>query len=73
MLFNETLQCPVGRQGFHNIKAAVMRDQKIVLEIIQKVCNTGKALAFHHNKRPDFGVIGITFTTCRSNIFRQYG
>ena len=42
----EPVKRPIGRQWFHNIKAAVMRNLKIVLEIIQKICNAGNSKDF---------------------------
>ena len=44
-VFDKALKSPIGRKRFKNIKSAVMSDQEIVLEIIQKIGYTGKAFA----------------------------
>ena len=73
MFFDKPLQRPIGRQGFHNIKAAVMRNQQIILEIIQKVCDTGEAFTFHDDSRPELGMIGESSATGQGGIFGKHG
>ena len=43
-------ECPIGRQGLHDIKAAIMGDKQVVCEIVNKVRDLRKALAFHNNE-----------------------
>lgn len=51
--FEETVIRPVGWQGFHNVKPAVMGDKAVVVQVIRQICNLRKALTFHNNKRAD--------------------
>ena len=46
---------PVGRQRLHDVKAAVMGDDAVVVQIIHQICDLRETLAFHNNKRTDHG------------------
>lgn len=59
----------IGWKRFKNIKSAVMSDQKIILEIIQKICNAGKTFAFHHNESAQQRSFGITVSAGCSSRF----
>ena len=50
--------CPVGRQRLHDVKAAVMGDDAVVVQIIHQICDLREALAFHNDKRTDHGFFG---------------
>lgn len=60
--FKETGKCPIGRKGQGNVKTAVVGNEKVIIQIIGKVGNHGKAFAFHHNKSTDHSVVGKAFT-----------
>ena len=47
--------CPVGRQRLHDVKAAVMGDDAVVVQIIHQICDLREPLAFHNDKRTDHG------------------
>ena len=49
---------PVGRQRLHDVKAAVMGDDAVVVQIIHQICDLRETLAFHNNKRTDHGFFG---------------
>ena len=46
---------PVGRQQLHDVKAAVMGDDAVVVQIIHQICDLRETLAFHNDKRTDHG------------------
>ena len=46
---------PEGRQRLHDVKAAVMGDDAVVVQIIHQICDLRETLAFHNNKRTDHG------------------
>ena len=46
---------PIGRQRLHDVKAAVMGDEAVVVQIIHQICDLRETLAFHNNKRTDHG------------------
>ena len=50
--------CPVGRQRLHDVKAAVMGDDAVVVQIIHQICDLREPLAFHNDKRTDHGFFG---------------
>ena len=50
-----------------------MRNQQIILEIIQKVCDTGEAFTFHDDSRPELGMIGESSATGQGGIFGKHG
>ena len=50
-----------------------MRDQQIVLEIVQKVCDTGEAFTFHNDSRSELSVVGEASSTGQGSILRQHG
>lgn len=52
-VFEEAVKSPIRRKGFGKIKTAVMGNQKVVVKIINKICDQGKAFAFHDNKGTD--------------------
>ena len=49
---------PVGRQRLHDVKAAVMGDDAVVVQIIHQICDLREPLAFHNDKRTDHGFFG---------------
>ena len=49
---------PVGRQQLHDVKAAVMGDDAVVVQIIHQICDLRETLAFHNDKRTDHGFFG---------------
>ena len=49
---------PVGRQRLHDVKAAVMGDDAVVVQIIRQICDLRETLAFHNDKRTDHGFFG---------------
>ena len=49
---------PVGRQRLHDVKAAVMGDDAVVVQIIHQICDLRETLAFHNDKRTDHGFFG---------------
>ena len=46
---------PIGRQRLHDVKAAVMGDDAVVVQIIHQICDLRETLAFHNDKRTDHG------------------
>ena len=46
---------PVGRQRLHDVKAAVMGDDAVVVQIIHQICDLRETLAFHNDKSADHG------------------
>ena len=46
---------PVGRQRLHDVKAAVVGNEAVVVQIIHQICDLRETLAFHNNKRTDHG------------------
>ena len=54
-LSQETVIRPVGRQRLHDVKAAVMGDEPVVVQIIHQICDLRETLAFHNDKRTDHG------------------
>ena len=46
---------PVGRQRLHDVKAAVMGNEAVVVQIIRQICDLREPLAFHYDKRTDHG------------------
>ena len=48
---------PVGRQRLHDVKAAVMGDDAVVVQIIHQICDLREALAFHNDKSTDHGFL----------------
>ena len=51
--FEETVIRPVGRQRLHDVKAAVMGDDAVVVQIIHQICDLREAFAFHNDKSTD--------------------
>lgn len=49
---------PVGRQRLHDVKAAVVGDDAVVVQIIHQICDLREPLAFHNDKRTDHGFFG---------------
>lgn len=60
-VFEETIKSPVRRKRLCNVKTAVMCDEKVIVEIINKIGDHGKAFTFHDNKRTDQGMIRKAF------------
>ena len=48
----------IGRQRLHDVKAAVMGNDAVVVQIIHQICDLRETLAFHNNKRTDHGFFG---------------
>lgn len=61
-IFQEAVKSPVRRKRQGNIKAAVMGNEKIVIEIIDKISDHGEAFTFHDNEGTDHGMVGKTFS-----------
>ena len=57
----EAVKSPVGRKRFRNIKTAVMGNEKVIIQIINKVRYHGKAFAFHNNERTEHSMVRKTF------------
>ena len=49
---------PIGRQRLHDVKAAVVGDDAVVVQIIHQICDLRETLAFHNDKRTDHGFFG---------------
>lgn len=49
-VFEETIKSSVKRKRQGDIKAAVMYDEKVIVEVINKICNHEKSFTFHNNK-----------------------
>ena len=52
-LLQKTLIRPVGRQWFHDVESAVVRNETVVFQVIRQVRNLRKTFAFHDNKCTD--------------------
>lgn len=70
--FQKAVKSPVRGKRRSNIKTAVMSDEKIVVEVIDKVGKHGEAFAFHDNKRTDHSMIGKALTSDKG-IFPNRG
>ena len=57
----KAVKCPIGRKGLRNIKTSVMGNEKVVIEIINKVGYHGKTFTFHNNKRTNHSMVRKTF------------
>ena len=55
--FQEAIKSPIRRKWTRNIKATKMRNQKIIVKIIDKIGNHGETFAFHDNKGTNHSVI----------------
>lgn len=53
----ETVKSPVRWKWNGNIESAVMGDEKVIVEVINKIRNHGKAFTFHDNKGTDHGMV----------------
>lgn len=62
-VIEEMVKSPVKWKGNGDIKTAVMGDEKVIVEAINKFCNHGKAFAFHDNKGTDHGMVRKAFTS----------
>ena len=49
-LTKEAVISPVGRQGPHDVKAAVMGNDTVVVQIANQICDLRKSFTFHHKK-----------------------
>lgn len=58
-VFKEAVKCPVRRKRQGNIKTAVMSDEKVVVQVIDKVGYHGEAFASGFRVFPDKGQIEI--------------
>ena len=58
LLPQETVISPVGRKRFHKVKAAVVGNEPIVVQIIHQICDLREALTFHNDKSADYGFFG---------------
>ena len=54
-LFEETVISPVRRQRLHDVKAAVMGNEPVVVQIIRQIGDLRETLALHDNKSADHG------------------
>ena len=48
---------PIGRQRLHDVKAAVVGNEPVVVQIIHQICDLREALTFHNDKRTDHGFL----------------
>lgn len=62
-IFKETSKRPVGRKRKGNVKTAVVSNEKVIIQIIDKVCNHGETFAFHYNKGTNHGMVGKAFAS----------
>ena len=69
-LIDKPIHRQIGRQRRGDIKTAVICDNQFVLEIVPKIRDTGKALAFHYNKCTELCMIRITGMSLREIEFR---
>lgn len=69
-IFKEAVKSPIRRQGTGYIKTAVMGNEKVVVQVIDKVGNHGKTFAFHNNKGTNHGMVRKAFSSCVC-IFRN--
>ena len=60
-VFQKTVKCPVRGKRQGDVKTAVVCDEKVVVQVIDKVGNHGKTFAFHNDKGTDHGMGGKTF------------
>jgi hypothetical protein len=60
----ETIKSPVGWKGNGNIKSTVMGNEKVIIQIINKVRNHREAFTFHNNKCTNHGVVRKSSATC---------
>lgn len=67
-VFQKAVKSPVRGKRRSNIKTAVMCDEKIVVEIIDKVGKHGETFALHDNERTEHCMIGKAF----SSGFRKF-
>ncbi len=51
----ETVIRPVGRQRLHDVKAAVMGNEPVVVQIIHQIGDLREALTLHHDESADHG------------------
>ena len=63
-MIQETVKCPIRWKRSGNIKTTVMSNEKVVIQIINKVRNHGKTFTFHNNKRTNHSMVGKTFPPC---------
>lgn len=57
-VFKEAVKRPVGGKRKGNIKTAVVSDEKVVVQVIDKVGYHGEAFTLHHNKSTNHGMTG---------------
>ena len=50
---DESLECPIGRQRFGDIEAAVIRDEAVVIKKVPQIGDIAEALAFHDDTRTE--------------------
>lgn len=60
----ETVKCPIRWKRPGNIKTAVMSNEKVVIQIINKIGNHGKTFPFHNNKSTNHSMVGKFFSPC---------
>ena len=48
---------PVGRQRLHDVKAAVVGNEPVVVQIIRQICDLRETLTFHNDKSADHGFL----------------
>ena len=61
-IFKEAFKSPIRWQRLQNVKATVVRDDEVVIKIINEICNHRKAFAFHNNKGADHGMVRKSLT-----------
>lgn len=60
-IFKEAVKGPVGGKRQGDVKTAVVRNEKVIVKVVDKVGNHGKAFAFHDDKGANHGVVGKAF------------
>lgn len=56
-VFEEAVKSPIRGKGAKNIKPTVVSNEKIIVEIVHKVSDHGKAFTFHNNKGTNHGMV----------------
>lgn len=56
--FQEAVISPVRWQGFHDVKAAVMGNETVVIQVICQIGDLCETFAFHDDKSADHGFFG---------------
>ena len=66
-LLKEAVKSPVRWKWHGYVKTTIMSNQKVIIKIINKVCDYGKVFAFHDNECTDYSVVGKSFPSVLGN------